>query len=81
MPMTGKDLIVYILKNDLEDEFVFRDGKFVGFLNVKEAAVKFGTGEATIWAYCAMDMLDGYMIGEDLYIPATAVLKHQERKE
>lgn len=79
--MTGRELIIYILENGLEDESVFRDGKFVGFLTVGEAAVKFETGEATIWAYCAMEMLDGCMIGGELYIPATAELKRQERKE
>ena len=28
--MTGRDLIIYILTNNLENEFVFKDGKFIG---------------------------------------------------
>lgn len=74
--MTGRDLIVYILTNGLEDKPVFEDGKFVGFLTVGEAAVKFGTGNATIQTYYLMGMLDGFVIGGELYIPATADIKH-----
>lgn len=74
--MTGRDLIVYILTNGLEDKPVFEDGKFVGFLTVGEAAVKFGTGNATIQTYYLMGMLDGFVIGGELYIPATADLKN-----
>lgn len=74
--MTGRELIVYILTNGLEDEPVFEDGKFVGLLTVGEAAVKFGTGNATIQTYYLMGMLDGFVIGGELYIPATAELKH-----
>lgn len=76
--MTGRDLIVYILENGLENEPVFDNGKFVGFISVGEAGVKFGTGEASIWAYYAMDMLEGYLIGGELYIPATAELKNYD---
>jgi predicted transcriptional regulator len=74
--MTGRDLIVYIVTNGLEDKPVFEDGKFVGFLTVGEAAVKFGTGNATIQTYYLMGMLDGFVIGGELYIPATADIKH-----
>lgn len=74
--MTGRDLIVYIVTNGLEDKPVFEDGKFVGFLTVGEAAVKFGTGNATIQTYYLMGMLDGFVIGGELYIPATAGIKH-----
>ena len=74
--MTGRDLIVYILTNGLEDESVFEDGKFVGLLTVEEAAVKFGTGNATIQTYYIMGVLEGFVIGGKLYIPATAELEH-----
>lgn len=74
--MTGRELILYILRNGLEDEPVFEDGKFVGFLTVEEAAVKFGTGNATIQTYYLMGMLKGFVIGGELYIPATAELEH-----
>lgn len=46
--MTGKELILYILQNDLEKEIVVKDGIFVAPLTEKEAAVKFNVGIATI---------------------------------
>lgn len=39
--MTGRDLIIYILKNELEDETV-------SFMTMSEAAVKFHVGIETI---------------------------------
>jgi hypothetical protein len=65
--MTGKELILYILQNNLENVVVLQDGFFVGFMTEGEAAVKFGVGVETIraWYYC--DMLKGTQIGDSLY--------------
>ena len=65
--MTGKELILYILQNNLEDTVVLKDGVFIGFMTEEEAAVKFGVGIATIraWYYC--EMLKGTQIGDSLY--------------
>lgn len=65
--MTGKELILYILQNNLEDTVVLKDGFFIGFMTEEEAAVKFGVGVANIraWYYC--DMLKGTQIGDSLY--------------
>ena len=49
--MTGRELILYILQNNLENEVVINQGLFVGFLNEKEAAIKFNVGIATIKAW------------------------------
>ena len=38
--MTGKDLIVYILQNDLEDEVIFQNNRFIGFASEEELASK-----------------------------------------
>ena len=38
--MTGKDLIKYILENDLENEPIVQNGKILGFLSLEEAAVR-----------------------------------------
>lgn len=48
--MTGRDLIIYILENSLEDEPVFKDGKFIGFITDAEAAVRLKTGISTLAA-------------------------------
>ena len=65
--MTGRDLILYILENRLEDEIVIKDGIFVWLMDENEAAVKFNTGVATIRAWYITGMLDGTKIGDRLY--------------
>lgn len=68
--MTGRDLIVYILNNNLEDEQVFENGRFIGFVTAGEAAEQLGVGVATIFVWMAQGKLDGMLIGGTLYIPA-----------
>lgn len=70
--MTGRDLIIYILQNGLEDEPVYKDGKIIGFIGEVEAAVKFGVTTATIRVWVSMGMLDGVVIGDSVYIPTNA---------
>jgi hypothetical protein len=70
--MTGRDLVLYILQNRLEDEPVFEDGIFLGFMNEMEAAVKFNVGTSTIRAWVYREMLPAIRIGSVLYIPANA---------
>ena len=65
--MTGKELIIYILQNDLENEVVIKDGIFVWLMDEEEAAVKFGVGVATIRAWYDWGMLSGTKIGDRLY--------------
>lgn len=67
MKMTGKELIIYILKNDLENEEVFSDGFFTGMMDDREAAAKFGVGTATIHAWYQLGMLPGISIEGNLY--------------
>lgn len=68
--MTGRDLIVYILKNNLEDEPIFKDGKFIGFITADEAAEKLNVGTATVLAWLNRGMLEGAVIGDSIYIQA-----------
>lgn len=70
--MTGRDLILYILENDLEDELVFDDSKFIGFMTAEEAAVKFGVGIATINSWVREDIIDGIFVRQAVYISANA---------
>lgn len=65
--MTGKELILYILQNNLENTIVLEDGFFVGFMTAEEAAVRFNVGIETIraWYYCKQ--LKGTQIGDSLY--------------
>lgn len=65
--MTGKEMILYILQNNLEDTIVLQDGFFVGFMTEEEAAAKFGVGVATIKAWYQCNMIKGTQIGDSLY--------------
>ena len=78
--MTGRDLIIYILQNGLEDEPIFKDGKFIGFMTPSEAAVKFDVSEATIFAWINLEMLEGEAITDRVYIPVTAEINPENLK-
>ena len=67
--MTGRDLIVYILENRLEDEPVFEDGKFIGFITLEEAAVKMGVGTASVKALVDLNIIKGVYTNSNIYIP------------
>lgn len=49
--MTGKELILYILQNNLENEVVIKNGLLISLLDDREAAIKFNVGIATIKAW------------------------------
>ena len=65
--MTGRELILYILENKLEDEIVIKDGIFVWLMDENEAAVKFNVGVPTVRAWYATGIASGTKIGEHLY--------------
>ena len=68
--MTGRDLILYILENKLEDEPVVKDGVFMWFISEEQVAVKFEVGVATVRAWFISGKLDGIRIGDRLYFLA-----------
>ena len=70
--MTGKDLIIYILQNDLVDKPVYENGRLLGFMTVEETAVKFEVGVATILTWIQLETLTALRIGEELFIPIDA---------
>ena len=65
--MTGRDLILFILENNLENEEVIKDGVFMWLMSEDEAAVKFNVGVSTIRVYNTLGMLDGIEIMGKLY--------------
>ena len=65
--MTGREMIMFILENKLEDEIVIKDGIFIGFMDEDEAAVRFNVGVATVRTWYAMGKLSGVKIGDRLY--------------
>lgn len=70
--MTGRELIIYILENNLEDKLIFEDGRFLGFMTEMEAAIKFDVGLPTIQAWYKLGFLKGIIINDKILIPANA---------
>lgn len=66
--MLGRDLIIYILQNGLEDRDVFADGTFLDLMTVKETAAKFGVGVYTVLVWYHEGYIRGITIGDSVYI-------------
>ena len=73
--MIGRELILYILENGLENEPVFKNGKFIGFITPTEAALQNNVGTATIHAWIHQGRLESEAVREGIYIPANATLQ------
>lgn len=76
--MTGKDLILYILANDLENEPIFKDGKFIGFITAGEAAAKMNVGVATIYTWIHQGKIPGVILGNTVYVPGNFKLDNEK---
>lgn len=79
--MTGKELIMYILRNDLENEIVLDKGIFLGFINEEEAAAKFEVGIATLKVWYALGWINGYMIGDSIFFPKDIADPREKERE
>ena len=79
--MTGRELIIYILSNGLEDEEIYKDGKVLGFMTDSEAAAKFEVGVSTILLWVQLGMLPGVTIGKEVYIPANAQVHNRKEQK
>lgn len=69
--MTGRDLIVYILQNHLEDVSI-TDDRFMNLITVEEAAMKFDVGVETVKVWYVYGIIQGIRLGDNLYILANA---------
>ena len=80
--MTGRDLIIYILENNLENELVFNEeGRFIGFITVGEIAAKYNVGTATVLAWLNETSLTGFVLDGNIYVPATFEPPVKQTKE
>lgn len=68
--MTGRELIIHILEHNLENEDVFKDGKFVGFMTATEYAIEKHIGIATVKTCVERGDIRGVKIGDEIFIPA-----------
>lgn len=57
--MTGKELIIYILQNNLENKLI---------LSKEEAALKFRVTLETVDVMYNLNMIRGFKMGNNLYI-------------
>ena len=74
--MTGRDLIIYILQNNLENEEIFKDGKFVGFVTLNEAAVRLEVGVETVKVSISLGLIKGAIkLGDEYLIPEESIEK------
>ena len=79
--MTGRDLIIYILTNNLENEPVFKDGKLLGFKTVNEVAVENGVGCETVNAWTQLDMIPHVNLTAPILIPANYISPLEKKNE
>lgn len=68
--LTGRELIMFILENHLEDAPVFDDGNIIGFMTEGEAAAKFDVGIYTIRVWINEGKMTGIRLNDVVYIPA-----------
>lgn len=70
--MTGRELIIYILENGLEDKEVFGgEASFESvFYTADEAAILWGCGSATVKALIEMRRVKGFKIGDCYFVLA-----------
>lgn len=66
--MTGRELIIYIMQNGLEDKEVFANDTFLDLMTVKDAAAKFEVGTFTIHIWYLRGYIHGVSIGDSVYI-------------
>lgn len=64
--MTGRELILYILNNGLENEEVIKGGVMVGLISEEKVAARFGVGIATVRTWVTLGKLKGIRVGNDL---------------
>ena len=76
--MTGRELIIYILQNNLEDELVFEDGKFIGMMSIDDVASLYNVGPATVKAWLDIGLLKGCTVKEGVYILPTELMIRKE---
>ena len=73
--MTGREFMLYILRNNLENEPIIKDGKLIGSLSIDEVAVEFNVGRATVKTWIDVGLVDGFKIGNETFILPTDKLQ------
>ena len=76
--MTGRELIIYILENGLEDEPVIKDGIPIGYKSIDEVAVELNIGKSTVGTLAMLGKLDYIIFDGKIFIPGNYEAKGVE---
>lgn len=71
--MTGREFIMYILENHLEDEPIFKNGTLIGYITAEQAAEKKGVGVSTIYTLIMLGQMECVMLDNTLLVPVKCV--------
>ena len=66
--MTGKDLVLFIIKHDLLNEKIDSSNLNKIFLTIEEAAVKLGVSTASLQDMLKLGMFDYVIFDEKIYL-------------
>ena len=66
--MTGRELIIFIMENHLEDTIIFDSDVLPCLMTIDEAAIALNTGQNTVKALYEIGRLPGVKIGDETYI-------------
>lgn len=66
--MTGRDLIIYILENGLENEELLSNGLKPLFMTAEHAAVRWDCGTAIVKAMIEMGKVKGIKLGNEYFV-------------
>ena len=68
--MTGRELIIFILVNGLEDDLIVEEMDLLSevCMTLEEAAVKFGVGTATVKAWADGNIIPKICFNDKIYI-------------
>lgn len=66
--MTGRDLIIYILENNLEDQPILNDDEILGFVSIERVALKLGVGVQTVKTWMELDNIPNIKLNDTIYI-------------
>lgn len=65
--MTGRELIIYIMSNGLENEEVIKNGVLVGLIGEDKVAARFGVGVETVRTWVKLGKIKSVKADGHLY--------------
>ena len=79
--MTGRDVILYILENHLEDELFFNNDSVIGLFNIYQAAVRMNVGPETIKTWFELKVVPKIQIGQTSFITVKDLEELEKRRK